>query len=241
MPSYLTTHDVELMHHVLIEQYGGSSGIRDYGLPEAAIYRPQSGYYGDIYLQAAALFASLITNHPFVDGNKRIAFAATDVFLRGIRSSIIDGAKVINASIGGSYYSKLEEDTYKLADSLGAVVVAAAGNSNSNNDYQPVYPASYETVLSVAATDKTDSIASFSNYGESVDISAPGSQIPSTMNNQSYLAQRLPLNFVKNITEDHGIWLLSGTSMATPHDSLPFLGAVLRDAGATTGAAFARC
>jgi subtilisin family serine protease len=144
-------------------------------------------------------------------------FTSVTELLRGIRSSIIDGAKVINASIGGSYYSKLEEDTYKLADSLGVVVVAAAGNSNSNNDYQPVYPASYETVLSVAATDSTDSIASFSNYGESVDISAPGSQIPSTMNNQSYLAQRLPLNFVKNITEEHGVWLLSGTSMATPH------------------------
>jgi subtilisin family serine protease len=144
-------------------------------------------------------------------------FTSVTELLRGIRSSIIDGAKVINASIGGSYYSKLEEDTYKLADSLGVVVVAAAGNSNSNNDYQPVYPASYETVLSVAATDKTDSIASFSNYGESVDVSAPGSQIPSTMNNQSYLSQRLPLNFVKNISEEHGIWLLSGTSMATPH------------------------
>jgi subtilisin family serine protease len=144
-------------------------------------------------------------------------FTSVTELLRGIRSSIIDGARVINASIGGSYYSKLEEDTYKLADSLGVVVVAAAGNSNSNNDYQPVYPASYETVLSVAASDKTDSIASFSNYGESVDISAPGSQIPSTMNNQSYLAERLPLNFVKNISEEHGIWLLSGTSMATPH------------------------
>lgn len=144
-------------------------------------------------------------------------FTSVTELLRGIRSSIIDGAKVINASIGGSYYSKLEEDTYKLADSLGVVVVAAAGNSNSNNDYQPVYPASYETVLSVAASDKTDSIASFSNYGESVDVSAPGSQIPSTMNNQSYLAERLPLNFVKNINEEHGIWLLSGTSMATPH------------------------
>jgi|688.fasta_scaffold00115_8 subtilisin family serine protease len=144
-------------------------------------------------------------------------FTSVTELLRGIRSSIIDGAKVINASIGGSYYSKLEEDTYKLADSLGVVVVAAAGNSNSNNDYQPVYPASYETVLSVAASDKTDSIASFSNYGESVDVSAPGSQIPSTMNNQSYLAERLPLNFVKNISEEHGIWLLSGTSMATPH------------------------
>jgi death-on-curing protein len=99
MPSYLTTHDVELMHHVLIEQYGGSLGIRDYGLLEAAIYRPQSGYYGDIYLQAAAFFESLITNHPFVDGNKRIAFAATDVFLR------INGYRFITNS--SQAYSKI--------------------------------------------------------------------------------------------------------------------------------------
>jgi death on curing protein len=82
MSRYLTTHDVEVMHHVLIERYGGSLGIRDSGLLEAAIYRPQSGYYADTLLQAAALFESLIVNHPFIDGNKRVAFAAMDVFLR---------------------------------------------------------------------------------------------------------------------------------------------------------------
>lgn len=82
MSTYLTTHDVELMHHVLIERYGGSLGLRDVGLLKAAIFRPQSGYYADTLLQAAALFESLIINHPFIDGNKRIAFAAMDVFLR---------------------------------------------------------------------------------------------------------------------------------------------------------------
>jgi death-on-curing protein len=82
MSRYLTTHDVEVMHHVLIERYGGSLGLRDLGLLEAAVFRPQSGYYADTLLQGGTLFESLIINHPFIDGNKRIAFAAMDVFLR---------------------------------------------------------------------------------------------------------------------------------------------------------------
>ncbi len=57
-------------------------GVRDYGLLESALYRPQTGHYADLAEMAAALFESLIMNHPFVDGNKRVAFFATDVFLR---------------------------------------------------------------------------------------------------------------------------------------------------------------
>lgn len=70
------------MQRVLIERFGGAHGLRDAGALEAALFRPQSGYYDDILWEAAALFESLAMNHPFVDGNKRIAFAATDVFLR---------------------------------------------------------------------------------------------------------------------------------------------------------------
>ena len=79
---FLTTADVLGMHVVLIQKYGGLSGVRDPGALEAALYRPQTGYYKDTIEQAAALMESLAINHPFVDGNKRIAFAATDVFLR---------------------------------------------------------------------------------------------------------------------------------------------------------------
>ena len=79
---FLTTADVLVMHFVLIQKYGGLSGVRDPGALEAALYRPQTGYYKDTIEQAAALMESLAINHPFVDGNKRIAFAATDVFLR---------------------------------------------------------------------------------------------------------------------------------------------------------------
>ena len=79
---YLTVADVLGMHTVLISRYGGLPGVRDPGALEAALYRPQTGYYKDTIEQAAALMESLAINHPFVDGNKRIAFAATDVFLR---------------------------------------------------------------------------------------------------------------------------------------------------------------
>ncbi len=79
---YLTVADVLGMHTVLMQRYGGAPGVRDHGALEAALFRPQTGYYEDIVAEAAALLESLAINHPFVDGNKRIAFAAADVFLR---------------------------------------------------------------------------------------------------------------------------------------------------------------
>ena len=80
--NYLTLPDVLAMHMVLIKRFGGSDGVRDMGSLESAVARPQSGYYKDVIESAAALFESLAINHPFIDGNKRVAFAATDVFLR---------------------------------------------------------------------------------------------------------------------------------------------------------------
>lgn len=65
-----------------MQRYGGAPGVRDPGALEAALYRPQTGYYEDIVAEAAALLESLAINHPFVDANKRIAYAAADVFLR---------------------------------------------------------------------------------------------------------------------------------------------------------------
>ena len=70
------------MHERLIERFGGAPGVRDRGLLDSALYRPRTGYYEDAAEMAAALFESLLMNHPFVDGNKRVAFFATDVFLR---------------------------------------------------------------------------------------------------------------------------------------------------------------
>lgn len=82
MRDYLTLADVLSMHDVLMQRYGGASGVRDMGAVESALYRPQSGYYEDIIQEAAALMESFAINHSFVDGNKRVAFAVTDVFLR---------------------------------------------------------------------------------------------------------------------------------------------------------------
>src|SRR5215470_11932580 len=82
MPDYLTVAEVYLMQHRLIELFGGAHGLRDQGAVEAAVFRPQLGYYRSLEEEAAALMESLANNHGFVDGNKRIAFAATDVFLR---------------------------------------------------------------------------------------------------------------------------------------------------------------
>ena len=82
MTEYLTTADALFFHKRLIERYGGASGVRDLGALEAALHRPQTGYYDTLVHEAAALLESLVQNHPFVDGNKRVAFAVTDVFLR---------------------------------------------------------------------------------------------------------------------------------------------------------------
>ena len=81
-PNYLSVADLLAMHMVVITRFGGTDGIRDMGALESAVARPQSGYYKDVIESAAALLESLAINHPFLDGNKRVAFAATDTFLR---------------------------------------------------------------------------------------------------------------------------------------------------------------
>lgn len=70
------------LHKVLLKRFGGSGGVRDLGLLQSALARPQSGYYETLSLQAAALMHSLAMNHCFVDGNKRVAIALTIIFLR---------------------------------------------------------------------------------------------------------------------------------------------------------------
>jgi death-on-curing protein len=78
---YLTVAEVLAIHHRQIEEYGGMHGVRDQGALEAAVFRPQTGYYNDIGEEAAALLESLVNNRAFLEGNKRVGFAAAHTFL----------------------------------------------------------------------------------------------------------------------------------------------------------------
>ena len=78
---YLTVAEVVAIHHYQIEEYGGESGLLNQGALESAVFRPQTGYYNDLSEETAALLESLVNNHPFVDGNKRVGFAAAHTFL----------------------------------------------------------------------------------------------------------------------------------------------------------------
>jgi death-on-curing protein len=92
---YVTTADALFFHQQLIERYGGSSGVRDAGALESALHRPQTGYYDTLVHETAALLESLVQNHPFIDGNKRVAFAIVDVFLRINGYTIIADSQAI--------------------------------------------------------------------------------------------------------------------------------------------------
>ena len=119
----------------------------------------------------------------------------------GIEYALRVGAKIINCSFGGPESSSAVRDAIAEARSKGALIVAAAGNEGDNTDAKPFYPAAYpdSNVLSVAATDDRDRLASFSNYGKTtVDLAAPGDAIGSTYLKSEYA-------------------YLSGTSMAAPY------------------------
>jgi subtilisin family serine protease len=121
--------------------------------------------------------------------------------VRALNYAVRNGAHVVNASFGGGGYDSAMATALSNARSRGVIVVAAAGNDGTNNDENAVYPANYpgDNIVSVAATDRYDRLASYSNYGQAtVDIAAPGSSIYSTLPNNRY-------------------GTFTGTSMATPH------------------------
>lgn len=92
---YLTAADVLALHSILIKRYGGTDGMRDMGALESALFRPQTGYYKDLIEETAALLEGIAINHPFIDGNKRVAFAVTDTFLRINGQIITAGSETI--------------------------------------------------------------------------------------------------------------------------------------------------
>src|SRR6185503_8927224 len=119
-------------------------------------------------------------------------------FLEGVDWARAHGASIINLSLGGTLSASQAaafQPTFDAAYNAGLLVVAAAGNNNRNEAF---YPASFNHVVSVAATTNSDTTASFSNFGPAVDLSAPGYNIYSTYPGGTYK-------------------LMSGTSMATPH------------------------
>lgn len=113
---------------------------------------------------------------------------------KGITDAADRGAKVISLSLGGSSSSRTLKNAVNYAIKKGVTVIAAAGNDGSSD---PSYPAYYDNVISVAATDSNDQLADFSNYGDWVSVAAPGVDIYSTVPGGGYES-------------------LSGTSMATP-------------------------
>ncbi len=126
----------------------------------------------------------------------------------GIRYAADRGARVINLSVGGYGSDKTLHDAVVYAQSKGALLIAAAGNDNTDVLF---YPAAYDGVLGVAATDANDARASFSNYGSYVDVAAPGVSIYSTMPTYWFYKRW------SGYQSDYDY--MSGTSMATPHVS----------------------
>lgn len=106
MTDYLTVVEVLTIHQDQIRRFGGADGLRDPGLLEAALFRPQTGYYADLISEAAALWESLGQNHPFIDGNKRTAFAVTFAFLYANGLRITTPADEIYAFISDCYAAK---------------------------------------------------------------------------------------------------------------------------------------
>lgn len=109
MTTYLTLDEVLRIHDLLIEAFGGAPGVRDLGLIESALLRPQTGYYADLIEEAAALWESLAMNHGFIDGNKRVAYACLELFLQMNSADISAG----NDDVERFIYSQLEAGTFR--------------------------------------------------------------------------------------------------------------------------------
>ena len=129
----------------------------------------------------------------------------------GIRYAANEGADVINLSLGSSTSTRVEEEAVAYAQAKGCVVVAAAGNDSGRVEFQ--YPASYPGVIAVGAVDNQKRKAYFSNYGDRLDISAPGVDILSTV--PDFVGRKSGDSYGDDLSGYYE--KMSGTSMAAPH------------------------
>ncbi len=139
---------------------------------------------------------------------------------KGIKYAADNGADVLSNSWGGVGYSKLLEDAFKYARSKGCVSIAAAGNDNT--DAENFMPANIETVIAVAATTHNDEKCSFSNYGLTIDVAAPGGGYTDELGGGWYdiynILSTKPDDLITPIRRvSYGYSRLAGTSMACPH------------------------
>ncbi len=177
--------------------------------------------------------------------------------VQAIDFAIQNGAKVINASFGGTQFSQAEYDAISRFRDAGGIFVAAAGNNGTNNDTSHFYPSDYDlsNIISVAATDQNDNLASFSDFGPtSVDIGAPGVNILSTIADSLKLSESfssttvlsVPSNWTKGgVTTNHWGVLSSSGNKALYGDVNQFsytanantsIDSPVIDLGGTTGA-----
>ena len=103
--------------------------------------------------------------------------------IEGIYYAVEQGADMINMSLGGTHINPLVEEALAYAYEQGVVTIGAAGNDSTDTPY---YPAAFPNVLSVSAVDENRNIASFSNFGDTIDVSAPGADIVTTVRNSGY-------------------------------------------------------
>ena len=119
MGEYLTVIEVLSIHGAMIDEFGGTDGVRDLGALESAVFRPQTGYYEGPIEEAAALMESLLQNHPFLDGNKRTAFAAADLHLR-LNGLMYNGTPAEAIEFMDSLFGDNTVDAAVIAEFLGA-------------------------------------------------------------------------------------------------------------------------
>ncbi|MFX0005650.1 MAG: S8 family peptidase, partial [Candidatus Hermodarchaeota archaeon] len=170
---------------------------------------PMDDYFHGTH--CAGTIAAVIDNEIGIAGMANVSIFAEKAFNSYGQGSNVDcglaikhavdmGADIISCSWGGSQ-SQILQESIEYALNNDVMVIAAAGNSNNNI---PHYPAAYSDVIAVSATNQDDNKASFSSFGDWVDVSAPGVDILSTV----------PYSFMGSY-----YFLASGTSMATPHVS----------------------